>query len=96
MMLGVRQPQLGSKKHQLHILLFGFFARAVASDDVSMVGRVTLFDDFTTWRDRLIFAWRDFALPNVPVMIQVVDPHPAPLEHDITAHVILDATHARS
>ena len=51
--------------------------------------RVTLFDDFTTWRDRLIFAWRDFALPNVPVMIQVVDPHPAPLEHDITAHVIL-------
>ena len=51
--------------------------------------RVTLFDDFTQWRERLIFAWRDLVIPHVPVAIHVVQPHPEPLEHDITAHIIL-------
>ena len=51
--------------------------------------RVTLHEDFVTWRDRLTFAWRDHIIPNVPVEIHVVDPQPMPREADVTAHILL-------
>eukprot|EP00435_Cladocopium_sp_Y103_P006401 s5384_g2.t1 len=51
--------------------------------------RVTLFTDFTTWRDRLIFAWRDLVLPHVYVNLHVVAPTTPPQDHLIAAHIIL-------
>ena len=51
--------------------------------------RVTLFEDFTSWRERLTFVWRDHVIPTVPVEIHVVDPQPEPMEDDITAHILL-------
>ena len=51
--------------------------------------RVTLPENFLTWRERLTFAWRDLILANIPVEIYVVHPQPQPLEAGITAHVII-------
>eukprot|EP00435_Cladocopium_sp_Y103_P014745 s1030_g3.t1 len=51
--------------------------------------RVTLFADFTTWRDRLIFAWRDLVLPQVYVNLQVAAPNTPQQDHSIAAHIIL-------
>lgn len=34
--------------------------------------RATLFDDVTVWRDRLIFAWRDYVIQGPPVEIHAV------------------------
>ena len=51
--------------------------------------RVTLSDDFTDWRERLIFAWREHIFETVPVEIHVIAPTPHPLEMGITAHILL-------
>jgi len=51
--------------------------------------RVTLSDDFTEWRERLTFAWREHIFETVPVEIHVITPRPDPLEQGITAHILL-------
>ena len=51
--------------------------------------RVSLPANFLTWRERLVFAWRDQVLGTFHTEIHVVQPHPRPLEEGIAAHVIL-------
>ena len=48
-----------------------------------------LFEDFTSWRDKLLQTWADQWQPDATIEISVVHPHPPAANNEVSGHVII-------